>query len=332
MRVLKNHNKFLSIITIIIISIFVNPSVIAVSQDYWSSYNDTYVYKGTRSYSTVYPDPLNNTNEWQHDIVPVELLNVSIDQNVVNFRSKDIWLHFIGWQNFETPEEYETYKQDIWDFDDVTGTGKAAIVYQENENEVGLTDAQYNPIAANIEIPVDVIALFDVWIYSYIWGIWFLPTESPEFSFVTDYSKYNNETTTSDGQSSYTRSVSVKIRNHFWLNSTLYKGWEISTIEEKQVIINGTVSWNKHYERLICYLENGILYNYFADYEYNTYSSYNPNITSNFMIFLDEPYLQEGIISNWLLILLTVGTTTIVCSAIALLIWKRIRMRKTANI
>jgi len=241
-------------------------------------------------------------------------------------------LQFIGLQHFENAKEYETDKQEVWDYDNVTGTGKAAIVYLGNENEVCLTDAQYNPISTNIKIPVDVIALFDEWIYSYIWGIWFLPTESPEFSFVTDYSKYNNETTTSDGQSSYTRSVSVKIRNHFWLNSTLYKGWEISTIEEEQVIVNGTVSWNNHYERLICYLENGILYNYFVDYEYNSFKSYNPNITSNFMIFLDEPYLQKGIIFNWLLILLTVGTTTIVCSAIALLAWKRIKMRKLVNI
>ena len=202
MRVLNTYHKCFSIITVIIISIFVNPSVIADSQDYWSSYSDTYVYKGTRSYYVVYPDPLNYTNEWQYDIVPVELLNVSIDQNVVNFRSKDIWLHFMGLQHFETPEEYETYKQEVWDYDNVTGTGKAAIVYLGNENEVCLTDAQYNPISTNIKIPVDVIALFDEWIYSYIWGIWFLPTESPEFSFVTDYSKYNNETTTSDGQSS----------------------------------------------------------------------------------------------------------------------------------
>ncbi len=326
MRVLDTYHKCFSVITIIIISIFVNPSVIAGTLDFWSSYSDTYVYKGTRSYYAVYPDPLNNIYDWQYDIAPVELLSVSIDRNVVNFRSKDIWLHFMGLQDLNTSEQYETYKQKVWDYDNVTETGKAAIVYLENENEVCLTDAQYNPITTKIKIPVDVIELFDEWIYSYIWGIWFLPTESLDFSFVTDYSKYNNETTTSDGQSSYTRTVSVKIKNHFWLNSTLYKGWKISTIEEEQVIVNGTVSWNNHYERLICYLETGILYNYHVDYEYNSYKPYNPNITSNFSIFLDEPYLQEGIISSWLLILLTVGTTTIVCSAIALLVWKRIKI------
>lgn len=332
MRVLGTYHKCFSIITIIIISIFINPSVIADSQDYWSSYSDTYVYKGTYSYYLEYFDPINIINDKQHDIVPVELLNVSINQNVVNFRSKCIVLYFMGLQSFNTSEQYETYKQEVWDYDNVTQTGKAAIVYLENENKVCLTDAQYSPITTSITIPVDAIELFDTWIYSYLYSSWFLPIGSPNFSFVTDYSKYNYVNTSIDDQLSYTQSVSVKIQNQFWLNSTLYKGLKISTIEEEQFTRNGTVIWNKYNERLICYLENGILYNYYTDYEYNDYNGQKSITKAKFNLFLDEPFLQEGIISSWSLILLIVGTTTIVCSVIALLVWKIIKMRKLANI
>lgn len=331
MRVLNTYKKCFSIITIIIISIFVNPSVMADSQDYWSSYSDTYVYKGTYSYHAEYPDPLNYTIDNQYDIEPVELVNVSIDQNVVDFRSKGIVLYFMGLQHFNTSEQYETYKQEVWDYDNVTETGKAAIVYLENENEVCLTDAQYNPITTNIKIPVDVIALFDAWFYI-IYSYWFLPTGSLDFSFVKDYSKYNYANTSIDGQITYTRSVSVKIKNKFGLNSTLYNGWKLSITEEEQLIVNGTVQSEAHYERLIWYLENGILYYFIEDYEYNDYSNKFPDTKSMFNMFLDEPYLQEGIIASWSLILLIVGTTTIVCSVIALLTWKIIKMRKLANI
>jgi len=277
----------------------------------WNCWETTYHYNYTTEQT--FTDVLTNKEVTIYESGDMQLLDVKIQENNITFRSSYIHRYFLGLQNFNSSEEYDSYLKEAWDFDNATNTSEIIISYLTQKQEICLADHIGNTYV-NFSLPLDIVVLVTKMFFGpKLLNGWFLPVKSPEFKVLTDYSAYNKYISSDRGY--YSKEYKMKMGSKFLLNGSLINGYKFTLIIEEENVVTDVSESKMKEEIQLCYSLLGVLYSISINSQYiDILENVNNKITYTQKMVLqlpDEIDIEKGI-PLWIIIVGAIGAVSAV--------------------
>ncbi|UJG41843.1 MAG: hypothetical protein K9W45_05110 [Candidatus Heimdallarchaeum aukensis] len=295
---------------LLILSILLS-STVNSQQSVWNCWETTYHYNYTTEQT--FTDVLTNKEVTIYENEDMQLLDVKIQENNITFRSSYIHRYFLGFQNFNSSEEYDNYLKNVWDFDDETNTSAIIISYLTQKQEICLVD-QIGNTYVNFSLPLDIVALVSKMFFGpRLLNGWFLPVKLPEFKVLTDYSAYNNYI--SSDVAYYSKEYKMKMGSKFLSNGCLINGYKFTLIIEEEKVETNVSEFKMKEEIQLCYSLLGVLYSISVNSQYiYILENINNKITYKEKMVLqlpDDIDIEEGT-PLWIIIVGAIGAVSAV--------------------